>query len=109
LCDPPNAFVTLPQTQETPVVSDAFAAVKRLDDAKFIRNTEEGWKLQTAQEKNWTNERSGHLDPKPRERNELTRTALQQIFDEPEFKTYRYQNRSFRIGISVDGIGELQE
>jgi hypothetical protein len=85
--------------------------VKRLDTAKFIRNTEEGWKLQTAQEKNWTNERSGHLDPKPRERNELTRTAVQQVFDEPEFKTFRCQNRSFRIGISVDGtsIGDEGE
>ncbi len=80
------------------------AAVKRLEDAKFIRNTEDGWKLQTAQEKTWTNERGTHLEPKPRERNDLTRQALQQIFDEPEFKTYRYQNyRSFRIGISVDG------
>ena len=80
------------------------AAVRRLEDAKFIRNTEDGWKLQTAQEKTWTNERGTHLEPKPRERNDLTRQALQQIFDEPEFKTYRYQNyRSFRIGISVEG------
>src|SRR5262249_54555144 len=56
------------------------------------------------QEKTWTNERGGHLEPKPRERNDLTRQALQEIFDEPEFKTYRYQNfRSFRIGIKVDG------
>ena len=82
-----------------------------LNTAKFIRNTEEGWKLQTAQEKNWETERRGHLEPKPRERNELARTALQQIFDEPEFKTFRYQNRSFRIGISVDGtsIGDEGE
>src|SRR5579872_1035889 len=79
------------------------AAVKRLNTAQFIRSTEEGWKLQTAQEKNWETERRGHLEPKPRDRNELTRTALQQIFDEPEFKTFRYQNRSFRIAISVDG------
>ena len=91
--------------------SEVQAGIKRLDAAKFIRNTEEGWKLQTAQEKNWTNERSGYLDPKPRERNELTRAALQQIFDEPEFKTYRYQNRSFRVGINVDGsnIGDEGE
>ena len=66
--------------------------------------TQDGWKLQTAQEKTWTNERGTHLEPKPRDRNDLTRQALQQIFDEPEFKTYRYQNyRSFRIGISVEG------
>jgi hypothetical protein len=92
-------------------LTEVQGAVKRLDAAKFIRNTEEGWKLQTAQEKNWTNERSGHLDPKPRERNELTRAALNQIFDEPEFKTYRYQNRSFRIAINVDGtnIGDEGE
>jgi hypothetical protein len=80
------------------------AAVKRLHGAQFIRSTEEGWKLQTAQEKSWETERRGHLEPKPRERNDLTRQALQDIFDEPEFKTYRYQNlRSFRIGIQVDG------
>src|SRR5882724_8750169 len=87
------------------------AAVKRLLDAQFIRNTEDGWKLQTAQEKNWETERRGYLEPKPRERNELSRTALQQIFDEPGFKTFRYQNRSFRVGISVDGasIGDEGE
>ena len=92
-------------------LSEVQAAVKRLDAAKFIRNTEEGWKLQTAQEKNWTNERSGYLDPKPREEKEIIRAALQQIFDEPEFKTYRYQNRSFRVGINVDGtsIGDEGE
>ncbi|WP_437193266.1 BREX system P-loop protein BrxC [Planctomicrobium sp. SH527] len=105
------AAVLVDEVGKATPLSEVQAAVKRLDAAKFIRNTEEGWKLQTAQEKNWTNERSGHLDPKPRERNELTRTALQQIFDEPEFKTYRYQNRSFRIGISVDGasIGDEGE
>ena len=80
------------------------AAVKRLHDAQFIRNTEEGWKLQTAQEKNWETERRGYLDPKPRERNEITRHVLQEIFDEPEFKTYRYQElRNFRIGVGGRG------
>ena len=90
--------------QATPL-TEVRAAVKRLSTAQFIRNTEEGWKLQTAQEKNWETERRGHLEPKPREQNELARAALQQIFDEPEFKTFRYQNRSFRIGITVDGTG----
>ena len=105
------AAVLVDEVGKATPLSQVQAAVKRLDTAKFIRNTEEGWKLQTAQEKNWTNERSGHLDPKPRERNELTRTAVQQIFDEPEFKAYRYQNRSFRIGISIDGssIGDEGE
>src|SRR5216683_2655504 len=79
-------------------------AVKKLHTAQFIRNTEDGWKLQTAQEKSWETERRSYLEPKPRERNEITRQVLGKIFDEPEFKTYRYQNlRTFRIGISVEG------
>jgi len=105
------AAVLVDEVGKATPLSEVQAAVKRLDVAKFIRNTEEGWKLQTAQEKNWTNERSGHLDPKPREEKEIIRAALEQIFDEPEFKTYRYQNRSFRIGINVDGtsIGDEGE
>jgi hypothetical protein len=105
------AAVLVDEVGKAAPLSDVQAAVKRLETAKFIRNTEEGWKLQTAQEKNWTNERSGHLDPKPRERNDLIRASLQQIFDEPEFKSYRYQNRSFRIGIVVDesSIGDEGE
>ena len=97
------AAVLVDEVGKATPLSEVQAAVKRLNTAQFIRNTEEGWKLQTAQEKNWETERRGNLEPKPRERNELARTALQHIFDEPEFKTYRYQNRSFRIGISVDG------
>src|SRR5271163_4314856 len=103
------ASVLVDEVGKATPLSEVQAAVKRLNTAQFIRNTEEGWKLQTAQEKNWETERRGHLEPKPRERNELTRTALQQIFDEPEFKTFRYQNRSFRVGIGVDGASGVDE
>ena len=105
------AAVLVDEVGKATPVTEVQAAVKKLNTAQFIRNTEEGWKLQTAQEKNWETERRGHLEPKPRERNELARTAIEQIFDEPEFKTFRYQNRSFRIGISVDGtsIGDEGE
>ena len=103
------AAVLIDQVGQAPPLSEVQSAVKRLNTAQFIRNTEEGWKLQTAQEKNWETERRGFLEPKPRERNELARTALQQIFDEPEFKTYRFQNRSFRISINIDGAGSGDE
>jgi len=103
------ASVLVDEVGKATPVHEVQAAVKRLNTAQFIRNTEEGWKLQTAQEKNWETERRGHLEPKPRERNELTRTALQEIFDEPEFKTFRYQNRSFRVGIGVDGASGVDE
>jgi hypothetical protein len=99
------AAVLVDEVGKATPIQEVQAAVKRLNTAQFIRNTEEGWKLQTAQEKNWETDRRGHLEPKPRERNELARSALQQIFDEPEFKTFRFQNRSFRIAIRIDGTG----
>ncbi len=80
-------------------------AIKLLDDSQFIRNTEEGWKLQTAQEKGWDNERRGYLEPKPKDRNEIIRGTITDIFEEPELKTYRFRNlRNFRVGISINGI-----
>src|SRR5262249_40693833 len=82
------------------------AALKRLKDAQFVRETEEGYKLQTAQEKNWETERRGHLAPRPKERNEIKRKVLQDVFAEAKVKTYRYKDlRSFSVGIAVDGAG----
>lgn len=79
------------------------ATIKKLQDAQFIRNTEDGWKLQTAQEKNWETEKKAH-DPKPRDRNEIASNTLRSVFGEPTLRTYRYKDlRTFRIGISVDG------
>lgn len=77
-------------------------ALEKLERAQFIRNTEEGWKLQTAQEKNWETERQQYLRPKTRDRNDILREILRDIF-ETDIKTYRYGNlRNFRVGITVD-------
>ena len=103
------AAVLVDEVGKAPPLSEVQAATKRLHAAQFIRHTEEGWKLQTAQEKNWETERRGYLEPKPRERNERVCAALQRIFDEPAFKTFRYQNRSFRIGIRTDGANMGEE
>jgi hypothetical protein len=78
-------------------------AMQRLEEAQFIRNTDQGWKLQTAQEKNWETEKRGYLSPKPRERNEILREVLKELFSEPDLKTYRYLGRkNFKVGITVD-------
>ena len=76
-----------------------------MHDAQFIRSTEEGWKLQTAQEKNWETERRGSPRTEaPGAERDHPASRCEQIFGEPAFKTYRYQNyRIFRIGISVEG------
>lgn len=80
------------------------AALERLRAAQFVRETEEGYKLQTAEEKNWETEKRA-IDPKPRDRNEIKRQALREIFSEPRLRVYQYQNlRGFRLGISVDDV-----
>ncbi len=84
-------------------------ALQKLEDAQFVRNTEEGWKLQTAQEKNWDIERR-RLAPRGRDRNDILREILQAIFADPKLKTYRFRNlKSFRVGISVDGVQAGEE
>ena len=91
-------------------IAQVQAAIKKLHAAQFIRNTDEGWKLQTALEKNWDTERKTHLDPKPRERNEITRQVLREIFGEPALKTYKYKDfRNFKIGVTHEGtqIGDV--
>src|SRR5208282_5441954 len=55
------------------------AAVKKLDEAQFLRETEDGWKLMTLPEKNWEKERN-ELDPRPRDRNEIARKVLREIW-----------------------------
>jgi hypothetical protein len=97
------AAFLIDQVGDPKPVAQVQAAIKKLYDAQFIRNTEDGWKLQTAQEKNWETEKKA-LDPRPRDRNEIVRNALRSIFGEPALRTYRYKDyRTFRIGISVDG------
>ena len=88
------------------------AAVQALQKAQFIRQTENGWKLQTAQEKSWTAERNAYT-PTPRERNDLIEDRLRTIFSEPGLTRYRYAKlRNFRVGVAWDGrtitTGEAQ-
>ena len=99
------AAFLIDQVGQPAPVDQVKAAVKRLHTAQFVRNTDEGWKLQTAQEKTWETERKGHLEPKPRDRNEITRNVLREVFGEPALKTYRHkEHRNFRIGVAVEGI-----
>lgn len=75
-------------------------AVELLRENQYIRQTEHGWKLQTAQEKSWTAERNA-LNPTPRERNDILEEQLRSIFQHPNLARYRYQNlRNFRVGVT---------
>jgi hypothetical protein len=84
-------------------LAEVRSALERLEAAQFIRLTPEGYKLQTAQEKRWDSERKA-LDARQKDRDEIKRELLEEIFKDPRYKTYRYRElRSFPIGITVDG------
>ena len=88
---------------DSPPVQQVKEALKKLNEAQFIRNTEEGWKLQTALEKNWETEKKS-FDPRPRDRNDIVRDAIKKIFSDPLLRTYRHRTyRTFKIGVSLDG------
>ncbi len=83
-------------------LADVQRATKLLEKHQFVRQTENGWKLQTAQEKSWAAERNAH-NPPPRERDELVEEVLRGIFSQPALMRYHYGNqRTFRVGVTWD-------
>lgn len=99
------AALLVDQVGQAAPLAEVQAAIKRLLDEDFIRETERGYKLQTAQEKTWAEERRRYLEPRPRERKEILREMLTAIFSEPALKTYNYRGlRTLRVGVSIDGI-----
>jgi hypothetical protein len=79
------------------------AALDVLWKAKFVRRTEEGYKLQTDSEKSWETQRRSH-DPKPKEKNEALREVVAELFSEPSLRSYAHKGlRTLKVGLSVDG------
>lgn len=77
-------------------------AIALLSEKQFIRQTEDGWKLLTAQEKNWTTERDS-LNPMPKERRDIWEDLLRGIFTEPAYSRYHIQGHNFRMGVTWEG------
>ena len=98
------AAVLIEKVGDPPPVGAVEAVLAELKDAKFVRETEEGWKLQTQQEKNWENEKRGQYNLKRGDRNDLLRTSIKQIFDSGKIRTCNYKNlRSFSLSLSMEG------
>jgi hypothetical protein len=99
-----NLSVVLhPSVTSDSITKEVEAAVQVLEKAQIIRDSEEGYKLLTVQEKNWDTRRKG-LEPKPAERNRLIRELFREIFSEPKIKSYRYKDlRAFKLSVVVEG------
>ena len=80
------------------------AVLKRLKEAQFVRESDEGWKLQTAQEKNWEQEKRSYASVKRSERNEILRERVKDIFEASKGRQYSYRGlRQFSLGLNLDG------
>lgn len=91
--------------------SEVKAALAWLVQYEYARETEEGYKLQTEQEKSWSTERKAY-SPKPKERNEIERELLKDIFEIPALASYNFRNlRKLGVGITVDGaqVGNMKD
>jgi hypothetical protein len=97
------AAVLHPRLDAASQLSEVEAALKQLEAAQIVRESEEGFKLLTIQEKQWDTTRRG-LDPKPADRHRIVRELLQEVFTDPSIRGYRYQNRkAFPLALVVEG------
>lgn len=78
-------------------------AIKKLEQAQFIKMSEDGYKLLTVQEKNWDIKRND-LSPKPADRNAIRRMILEDIFGESKATHINYKGlKTFRAYFVLDG------
>ena len=91
-------------------VEETKKALQELVAADFAILKDDGYELLTPTDKNWQKEKKGYLAPRPRDRNDLLRSALEEIFSEPEMRAYPYKgSRRFKVGVKLDGVTITEE
>lgn len=100
-----NIAAVLVDNVESPLAIDEVrTSLEKLENAQFIRLTDEGYKLQTAQEKNWESEKSS-FSIKQKDRNEISRDVMENIATDNNFVKYRYKGmKNFNVKISINGV-----
>jgi len=91
-----------PSVEAESHLAEVQKALQRLEEAQFIRDTEQGYKLLSVVEKNWDVERSAKA-PREREKHEIIDNIVQEIFSDPSLTTYRFKNKkTFPLGLIVN-------
>lgn len=97
------AAVLHPSAEADSVEPQTRAALKALETAQIVRETEEGYKLLTVQEKTWDTKRN-EIAPKGGDRKRILQEIVKEAFDDPKVKTYRHKGlRNFKLAVSLDG------
>ncbi len=101
---PHNLAVVLhPRVDAASVLEEVAAALKVLERAQIVRNTDEGYKILTVEEKSWETDR-GAIGAKPAQRAAIRREVIGDVFHDRGLGSCRYKNlRQFKVGLCVDG------
>jgi len=102
------AAVLYPDLSSGTVLPQVKDAAEKLVEAQFIKQTSEGYKLLTAQEKNWDIKRNV-IAPKQNERNRFRRDMIKEILSDSKIGLYKYGNRTFKLAMRLDDILTVQE
>jgi hypothetical protein len=95
------AAVLYPALGSAPLILEVERSLERLREARFVREAEDGWKLQTELEKGWDQERRD-ISPRPRDLEELRDKALEQILGElPGWRWDSYPGGEFRAEVRL--------
>lgn len=97
------AAVLYDDIQSDSILGDVEEALKALEEARYIKSTEEGYKLQSLKERDWDQERK-RIDVLPGNKNKIKRSTLNEIFSDYKVQNYRYKTKTFKIGCIVDDI-----
>jgi ribosomal protein L20A (L18A) len=84
------------------ILPEVERAIGLLHEKQFIRQTEDGWKLLTDQEKNWTVERNS-ISPTPKERRDIIEDMFRTSFSEPSLSRYTMEKRTFKLDLNWEG------
>jgi len=102
------ASVLYPDVNSASVYPQVKEALEKLEEAQFIKQTSEGYKLLTAQEKNWDIKRNG-ISPKQQDRNKFRREVVKEILSDSKIGLYKYGNRTFKLAMRLDDILTIQD
>ena len=97
------AAVLYPSVTSGSIQAEVERALQVLEKAQLVRNSDEGYKLLTVQEKTWDTRRNA-IEPREADRNRIRREVLKEVFAEPKLRAYRYRDlRPFRASLQVEG------
>jgi hypothetical protein len=98
------AALLIREVTEAPPVHAVEATLQNLKAAQFVRETEDGWKLQTAQEKSWEQEKRGYATLNRTERIEHLKPALKEVLEAGKATRFNFKGlRAFDLFASLDG------